>query len=175
MTDKVKHIVFSRYLRKATERFDLDKYSKKLDEMTEEDRLREFQKLKKELQECKAEMNAIAVEHPDPDMRQYAKEINELYDSIVLDGELDINAIKILELAEEKTKKFGKGNVGMLNSKGKFVCLYCLQDEEAVRNFIKLYDLKTIITVYDVSRLKAGSFYQCENCNRKISLNGITD
>ncbi len=171
MSDKVKHVYFNKFMREFSERHDLDKYIQEVNEMSPEDLLKENQRVRKELQEIKAEADAIQ----DPETMEWLKEISELQESIDLDSELNVKEIKIMELVNEKIKAFGeKHPIGALDRKGVFLCGWCLTQEK-YDDPISLIGFETIIYVYDVTRLKAGSFYQCDDCKKKFGLNGITD
>lgn len=81
---------------------------------------------------------------------------------------------KIWQDLEKKKKEQGQNPIGVLNRKGVFICVWCL-DHEKYDDPISTQGFETIISIYDVSRLKVGSFYQCDDCKKKFSINGITD
>jgi len=170
MGDKVKHVFFDKEIRERAERLELDKYSQELDKMSPEDQLKELQRLKKEIQKIKEEMSKLSDKYP-AEKRLVFNEIIELFD--VLETVDELNKIKIFRLIEQKRKEFGQNPMGILNRKGKFVCVFCLQSEK-YDNPINLQGFDTIIYLYDISNLKTGSFYQCDDCKKKFGLNGIT-
>jgi len=170
MSDKVKFVFFNKTMRDLAERQEINKHSQELDKMSQEDRLKELQRLKKEIQKSQGEMSKLSDKYP-ADKRLVFNEIRELFDALETADEL--NKIKIFRLIEQKRKEFGQNPIGVLNRKGIFICVFCLQSEK-YDNPINLQGFDTIIYLYDISKLKTGSFYQCDDCKKKFSLNGIT-
>jgi len=67
-------------------------------------------------------------------------------------------------------EKLEKKLVGIKERKGKFICINCMIDEGR-----ESYYEDEAVTLSDIAELKPTSFYQCHNCKKKFSKEGITE
>ena len=70
----------------------------------------------------------------------------------------------------EEMEKLEKKLVGIKERKGKFICINCMIDEGR-----ESYYEDEAVTLSDIAELKPTSFYQCHNCKKKFSKEGITE
>ena len=70
----------------------------------------------------------------------------------------------------EEMEKLEKKLVGIKERKGKFICINCMIDEGR-----ESYYEDEAVTLSDIAELKPTSFYQCHNCKKKFSEEGITE
>jgi len=105
----------------------------------------------------------------DPEQREFVLKVLNLIEN----GDMQ-SIRKIFHGLVEKKKEIGQDPIGVLNRKGVFICAFCLVHEK-YNDPTSLQGFETIISIYDVSRLKVGSFYQCDDCKKKFNINGITD
>ena len=70
----------------------------------------------------------------------------------------------------EKMKDLEKKLVGIQERKGKFICANCMIDEGR-----EYYYEDETVTLSDIAGLKPTSFYQCHNCKKKFSKEGIIE
>jgi DNA-directed RNA polymerase subunit M/transcription elongation factor TFIIS len=70
----------------------------------------------------------------------------------------------------EEMEKLEKKLVGIQERKGKFICVNCMIDEGR-----ESYYEDEAVTLSDIGELKPTSFYQCHNCKKKFSKEGITE
>lgn len=97
----------------------------------------------------------------DPEQREFVLECLKLIEN----G--DIQSLrKIWEGIIKKKKELGGKVFGAQNSEGEFMCLPCIDKLDV---FQKYFD-DDLICFFDLDNLKPGSFYQCDNCKEKFSL-----
>jgi hypothetical protein len=70
----------------------------------------------------------------------------------------------------EKMEKLEKKLVGIQEREGKFICVNCMINEGR-----EYYNKDEAVTLSDIAELKPTSFYQCHNCKKKFSKEGITE
>ena len=70
----------------------------------------------------------------------------------------------------EKMEKLEKKLVGIQDRKGKFLCVSCMIDEGREN-----YYEDEAVTLSDIAGLKPTSFYQCHNCKKKFTIEGIIE
>jgi len=78
---------------------------------------------------------------------------------------------KMWQELQEKKKEHGKHPLGVQNRKGIFICISCI-DHERYDEPLSLQGFE-IIYMYHLIEMKPGSFYQCDDCKKKFSLEGI--
>lgn len=139
--------------------------------------------------------NKLKTFYPDKAMRELAKrlgidkktpeEIGEYIQETMDDPETRKHLIRMFDLIKkgdtqtigkewkediEKMKELEKKLVGIQDKEDKFICVNCMTDEGREH-----YYEDEAITLSDIAELKTTSFYQCHNCKKKFSKEGITE
>lgn len=78
---------------------------------------------------------------------------------------------KMWEELQEKKKEHGKHPLGVQNRKGIFICVSCIaqkryDDPLTLQGFEGIY-------IFHLAELRPGLFFQCDDCKKKFSLEGI--
>jgi hypothetical protein len=162
MTDKVKYVIFDKRLRDIL---------KKRGVHTDIDIEQSTDISLEELQEEMVESNKsfIKLLYGLPKGRKYLKknpETLELFNITNMDDEI---IFKQLEVINEFCSEIEVEALGFQNSECGFMCLPCVGKLDVFQNYID----GDIIYFFDLKGLKAGSFYQCENCKEKFGVDGI--
>ena len=79
---------------------------------------------------------------------------------------------KMWEDLQKKKKEHGKHPLGLQNREGRFICLSCIAHER-YEDPLSFQGFE-IIHIFHLAELRPGSFYQCDDCKNKFSLEGIT-
>ena len=139
--------------------------------------------------------NKVKTFYPDKAMRELAKrleidkktpeEIGQYIQETMDDPETRKHLISMFDLIKkgdtqdlgeewkedlEEMEKLEKKLVGIKERKGKFICINCMIDEGR-----ESYYEDEAVTLSDIAELKPTSFYQCHNCKKKFSKEGITE
>ncbi len=139
--------------------------------------------------------NKIKTFYPDKAMRELAEklgidkktpeEIGQYIQETMDDPETREHLIRMFDLIKkgdtqdigegweedlEKMKKLEKKLVGIQEKGGKFICVSCMIDEGRE----SYYDDEAV-TLSDIAGLKPTSFFQCHNCNKQFSKEGIAE
>lgn len=139
--------------------------------------------------------NKIKTFYPDKAMRKLAErlgidkktpeEIGQYIQDTMDDPETREHLIRMFDLIKkgdtqdigeewkedlEKMEKLEKKLVGIQEKGGKFICVSCMIDEGRE----SYYDDEAV-TLSDLAGLKPTSFFQCYNCNKQFSKEGIAE
>lgn len=139
--------------------------------------------------------NKIKTFYPDKAMRELAErlgidkktpeEIGQYIQDTMDDPETREHLIRMFDLIKkrdtqdigeewkedlEKIENLEKKLVGIQEKGVKFICVSCMIDEGR-----ESYYEDEAVTLSDIAELKPSSFYQCYNCNKKFSKEGITE
>ena len=84
----------------------------------------------------------------------------------ILEKSSGTDIIKLFKESMKTQKKLGKEVIGMQDRNGRFICCFCMSQED--------WDGLIEDEVITLGDLKFATFYQCANCKRKFSMDGVS-